>query len=223
MDGARTLVILLVVSGTTSCILRAGMNSDCIWPTEQRRPLNLQDSADSRHLVLDAELIEELVDRYRFHPVDEQRRCDDRLVAVVAEMHSVDVEDVADARARIPERGLDLPVTLPLAVSFVFCVLLILRGVERRFRDEPLPVAICLIAASLVLPGLFLGAGELWTSVLQMIRVGSQHVGGRVQKLLWLQHQQQIFILGVGLFWLIVALRWTRQRLPRATDAQELH
>lgn len=223
MDRSRTLVIVLAVSGASSCILRPGMNSECTWPSEQRRPLNLQDGADRRHLVLDAELIEELVDRYRFHPVDEQRRCDDRLVAVVAEMHSVDVHDVARARARIPERGLDLPVTLPVTALFVCCVLFVLRRVERRFADEPLPAAICLVAASVVLPGLFLWVGELWTSVLLMIRVGSQHVGGRVQKLPWLQHQQQIFAIGVGLFWTIVALRsgWRRSRPVK--PPQELH
>jgi hypothetical protein len=188
------------------------MNSECLWPSEPRRPLNLQDAADGRHLVLDAELIEELVDRYRFHPVDEQRRCEDRLVAVVAEMHSVDASDVSRARARIPERGLDLLVTVPVSATFVFCVLFVLRRVEWRFTDERVPIAICLIAASVVLPGLFVWLGELWTSVLQMIRVGSQHVGGRVQTLPWVQHQQQIFMAGVGLFWVIVALRWTRRR-----------
>jgi len=223
MDALRILLVLLVMSATGSCILRPGMNSDCIWPSERPRRLNLQDSADRRHLVVDAELIEELVDRYRFHPVDEQRRCDDRLVTVVAEMHSVDVSDVAHARARIPERGLDLPVTLPMAAIFVFCVVFILCRVERRFSDEPLPLAICLVAASVVLSGLFLWVGELWTSVLQMIRVGSQHVGGRVQRLPWVQHQQQVFTLGVGLFWMIVALRWTRRRLAPAKPPQELH
>ena len=223
MDRTRALLLLLVVSGTSSCILRPGMNSDCAWPSEPRRPLNLQDAADRRHLVLDAELIEELVDRYRFHPVDEQRRCDDRLAAVVADVHSVDVSDVARARARIPERGLDLPVTLPVATMFVFCVLFVLRRVERRFTDERLPVAICLVAGCVVLPGLFLWVGELWTSVLQMIRVGSQHVGGRVQRLPWVQHQQQIFTVGVGLFWIIVALRRTRWRLSSAKQAQERH
>ncbi len=170
--------------------------------------------------MLDAELIEELVDRYRFHSVDEQGRCNDRLVAVVAEMHSVDVRDVARARARIPERGLDLPVTLPVAATFVFCVVFVLRRVERRFSDEPLPITICLIAASVILPGLFLWIGELWTSILQMVRVGRQHVGGRVQRLPWLQHQQQIFTLGVGLFWTILALRWTQRRLSETKPAR---
>lgn len=223
MDASRAFLLLIVVSGTNGCILRPGMNSDCAWPSERSRRLNLQDPADRRHLVVDAELIEELVDRYRFHSVDEQRRCDHHLVTVVAGIHSVDVVDVARARARIPERGLDLPVTLPVAALFVFCVLLVLRRIERRFSDEPLPAAICLIAASVVLSGLFLWVGELWTSVLQMIRVGSQHVGGRVQRLPWMQHQQQIFTLGIGLFWMVVALRWARRRAPPARPPQGLH
>ncbi len=118
MDRLRTLLILFIVSGMSSCILPPGMNSECTWPSERRRPLNLQEPADRRHLVLDAELIEELVDRYRFHPVDEQRRCDDRLVAAVAEMHSVDVSDVARARARIPECVLRVVCSPPSRTTF---------------------------------------------------------------------------------------------------------
>ncbi len=222
MERLRILLILLLVSSTSSCILRPGMNSECRWPDEQRRPLNLQHSADRRHLVLDAELMVELVDRYRFQPVDEQRQCEDRLAAVVAEMHWVDISDVARARERIPERGVDLPVTVPVVALFVFCALFVLRRIERRFTHEPLPVAICLVVASVVLTGLFLWVGELWTSVLQMIRVGSLHVGGRVQALPWVQHQQQIFTAGVCLFWIIVALRWTRRQLSSTKQAQEV-
>ena len=109
---------------------------------------------------------------------------------------------------RLPERVFDLPVTMPLASAFVFCVSYVFRRITRRFSGEPVPFAICLIAVSVVLPGVFLWAGEFWTSILQMIRVGSQHVGGRVRKLPWVVHQQQIFIAGVALFWLIVALNW---------------
>ena len=78
------------------CILRPGVNSDCAWPPEPTRTLNLASRTDYRHRS-DAELLEELVDRYRFHPPDEQRQCERRLVAAVAILHSVDVSDVLRA------------------------------------------------------------------------------------------------------------------------------
>ncbi|AMY11866.1 hypothetical protein LuPra_05133 [Luteitalea pratensis] len=63
--------------------------------------------------------------------------------------------------------------------------------------------ALSLSVGSMALSGSFVLLGELWTSVLQMIRVGSHHVGGRVDKLPWLQYQPRIFDLGLVLFWVI--------------------
>jgi hypothetical protein len=100
--GLLTLVALL---STPACILRPGMNSDCTWPPEPVKALDLGSPSDHRHLIVDAELLEELVDRYRFRPPDEQRQCEQRLAAVVASLHSVDVSDVARAREDIRNGG----------------------------------------------------------------------------------------------------------------------
>jgi hypothetical protein len=47
-------------------------------------------------------------------------------------MHSIDVSDVVRASERIPERGPDLPVSVPSVVR-------ILQRIVHRFDDEPLP------------------------------------------------------------------------------------
>lgn len=214
----RALVLLIGLSSST-CILRPGMNADCAWPPEAPRPLDPATDADRRHLVIDTELVEELVDRYRFHVPNEQRECEKRLIEAVARTHSVGVSDVARARDQIPERGLDLLVNVPVAVLFVFAVLRISRTIERRFSDETLPAIITLAIASVAVSGIFVGVGEVWTSVLQMIRVGSDHVGGRVARLPWKRHEEQIFVIGIALFWTVVLLRRTRSRKasgPRA-------
>ncbi len=207
------VVVLAAAFTASACILRPGMNADCVWPPEASRAVDLAAAADQRHLVVDAELIEELVDRYRFHPPDEQRRCEAHLIATVAHHHSVGVADLERARRRISERGLDLPVTVPVAALFVFSVWRVIRRIQRRFGDEPVPAAISLILASIVVSGLFVMAGEFWTSILQMIRVGSLHVGGRVDKLPWVQHEPQILVIGIALFWIIVALARAGWRL----------
>jgi hypothetical protein len=202
-----TGLLLLIGLSSTACIRRPGMNSDCAWPPEVARPLDLHNEADRRHLVLDAEVAEELVDRYRFHVPNEQPACEKRLADIVARTHSVTVADVSRARDRIAERGLNLLVNVPIAVLFVFAALGAMRRIERRFRDEPLLGAIILLLASVALAGLFVMVGEFWTSVLQMIRVGSQHVGGRLARLPWMRHEGKIFFIGVALFWSVVLLR----------------
>jgi hypothetical protein len=207
MPSCSRLLTLIALVSTSGCILRPGMNSDCTWPVEPAKALDLGSPLDRRHLIVDAELLEELVDRYRFHPPDEQRRCEQTLAAVVTSLHSVDVSAVARAREDIPKRGLDLPVTAPVVALFLWSVLQLLRRIERRFDEEPWPLAISLIVASVAVSAAFVWVGELWTSILQMIRVGSQHVGGRVNKLMWLQHEQLIFIIGVVLFWTIALIR----------------
>jgi hypothetical protein len=202
-------LLLLLGLSSSGCILRKGMNTNCVWPPEAARQLDLTNGADRRHLVVDAELIEDLVDRYRFHVPNDQPGCAQRLAVVVSRTHSIDVSDVAQARDRIPDKGLDLPVNVPVTIFFVFAVMTVTQRIERRFSEEPLPAMIALVFVSVVLAGLFVMIGEFWTSILQMIRVWNQHVGGRVAQLPWKQHEPQIFVIGIVLFWALVLLRHT--------------
>ncbi|AMY08184.1 hypothetical protein LuPra_01376 [Luteitalea pratensis] len=216
------MLLCLAMSVTCARVLRPGMNSDCAWPPETVDVLDLSNAADARHLVVDAELIDELVDRYRFHPTVEQRRqCETRLVATVAHVHGLGVGDVAQARLRVFDRGLNLPVILPMVAMFIGSARRVTRWIQERFGEDPLMRVVSLSVASIGLSGSFVLVGELWTSVLQMIRVGSQHVGGRVDRLPWLQHQPLIFVLGLGLFWVVysVTLAAARGRQdPRAAE-----
>ena len=188
------------------------MNRDCSWPPEASRPLDLSHDADRRHLILDAEIVEELVDRYRFHQPNDQPACEKRLIEIVERTHSVSVSDVAHAQDRTSDRGLNLPVILPVGALFILAVLGVVSRIERRFAGEALPTIVTLVVASVVVSVLFVLVGEFWTSVLQMIRVGSQHVGGRVARLPWKRHEPQIFVIGVVAFWVVFSLRRTLGR-----------
>jgi len=192
---------------SSACITRPGMNRDCSWPSEASRPLDLTKHADGRHLILDAEVLEELVDRYRFQQPNDQPACEKKLIEIVARTHSVSIGDVADAQDRIPEKGLNLPVILPVGVLFILTVLGVVDRIERRFAGEALPTIVTLVVASVAVSALFVLVGEFWTSVLQMIRVGSQHVGGRVARLPWKRYEPQIFIIGIVTFWAVFSLR----------------
>jgi hypothetical protein len=213
--GASTLLVLaLVLLASSGCITRPGMNADCRWPSESSRHLDPSSTADTRHLVVDAELIEELVDRYRFHPGGDQQECRARLIDAVARLHGVSVADVRAAQERVSERGLNLPVNIPVALFFLFAVLKVRKTIARRFEDEPVPAAITLVLASVVLSGLIVLVGEFWTSILQMIRVGSQHVGGRVGQLPWPQHEREIFAIALCAFWAVVLGQSLLERPP---------
>jgi hypothetical protein len=200
-------LMCVIALSSTACILRPGMNSNCEWPPEQSRKLDLANAADRRHLVTDAELVDELVDRYRFHVPNQQPQCETRLIETVARRHAVAIGDIAEARKRVFDRGLDLPVNVPVAALFIWSVIVVTRRIERRFSDEILPTIITLTIASIALSVLFVLIGEFWTSVLQMIRVGSQHVGGRVARLPWKRHEAEILALGIAVFWTVVLVR----------------
>jgi hypothetical protein len=202
--------LLLMAVSSSACIVRPGMNRDCNWPSEASRPLDLTDGVDRRHLILDAEVAEELVDRYRFHQPNDQPACEKHLTDAVARTHSVNVNDVVRARDHIPERGLNLDVNVPMGLLFIPAVLAVIGRIERRFGDEAWPAMVTLVVASLVVSALFVLVGEFWTSILQMIRVGSQHVGGRVARLPWTRHEPQIFLVFIVTFWIVFSLRRTR-------------
>jgi hypothetical protein len=211
--------LLLMAISASACIVRPGMNRDCQWPPEASRPLDLTNGVDRRHLILDAEVVEELVDRYRFHQPNDQPACEKHLFDAVAATHSVNVDDVARAREHISERGLNLDVNIPIGILFIPAVLAVIGRIERRFGDEAWPAVFALIIASVVVSALFVLVGEFWTSILQMIRVGSQHVGGRVARLPWKRHEPQIFLVFIVTFWIVFSLRRTLRRMWLGLDA----
>src|SRR3954470_22234202 len=108
MTRPRIAVTTAMVLLSAGCIIRTGMNAECHWPAEPAAVLDLTKSADRRHLVVDAELIVELVDRHRFHGSDAQRTCEAALLKVAASSHGVSVGDVQGARGQIPAKGLNL-------------------------------------------------------------------------------------------------------------------
>ena len=102
-----TLVVAFLLG--PACILRPGMNANCTCSPASASALDLAKRADQRHLVLDAELLEGLVDRYRFHPPDEQRQCEQKLIAVVdACTRSMSVTSFGPANA-FPNEDLTCP------------------------------------------------------------------------------------------------------------------
>jgi hypothetical protein len=58
--------------------------------------------------------------------------------------------------------------------------------------------------------------GELWAVTMEMARVGNDHLGLRGLRIPWGQHRAAIFGAGVGLFWLVGAMRlWLADKRGR--------
>jgi hypothetical protein len=179
-------VLLLALTCLGGCITRPGMNTDCEWPPEASRPRDLGTRAAERHLIEDAELAEELAVRYNDRWARGIEPCEAKLFSAIGQMHNVTPAEVEQARARINNKGLDLPVNLPMTVLFLWAAVKVTRWVRRRFtHDETYPRMTALVFASVGLSGVWLLLGELWASTILMIRVGDQHVGGRAVQLPW--------------------------------------
>lgn len=190
-----------------ACSVRPGTNADCEWPSEPPAALDLQDRRDGRHLVADAEIAEELAIRYndRWHKGVEP--CEAKLFEAIARAHSVTTADVARARERIADKGVDFPVNAPMMVFFLLAAFTATGWVRRRFPGEFWPATIALLFASVVLSAASVLLGELWSSTVLMIRMGNHHVGGRALRLPWQNNRQEIFAVGLMLFWLVVLVR----------------
>lgn len=206
----RALPLILAIAASSGCITRPGMNTNCGWPPEAATSLDVRERGAARHLVQDVELAVELADRYSTRQRGSPQLCEAKLLAAIALTHSVTIEDVVAARSRVADRGLNLPVNLTMAGLFVLAAVWVVGWVRRRFPEERIPAVVTLILASVVLTGIFVVLGDLWSSVLLMIRVGSHHVGGRAAQLPWRQHTAELFAAGVVLFWVVTLARGAR-------------
>lgn len=207
------------------CIERNRVNARCEWRGDTASRLDVGQSADRRHLSLDAQLAEDLAIRY----ADEEyrrrsgyeghggliangefrNRCLARLVASIEQSHGVTSEDVRVARGRRNaafDAGVAL-VFLPMYLLFAagFCA-----GLRRRFSSDRRRVIF--VAAGLAsLAGSFIGVQvlELWLSVWEIVRVGNGHMSvfRAATASRWSQNAHAAeFIAGVLSFWLVGAL-----------------
>ncbi|HUQ89898.1 MAG TPA: hypothetical protein VM096_20215 [Vicinamibacterales bacterium] len=203
--------VLMLVAATAGC--SSGQNTNCRWPDEPPRLLNLRIDADASHLMQDVERAEELSVRFAdgsgFGPGRQRQqlrveRCYNPLIAGIVTRHGVSLADVLAAQQRIGQRGLNLVVNVPVVGVFALLTLLVLRNIRRRFDpDEWVPVAIASAISGVFVAGLTTGVGRVWQMVSETIRIGNGHLGGqRGMRLPWVQHSFEYF--GVALIAFVV-------------------
>ena len=217
----RRLGVALVVAMAAAC--SSGQNSECRWPDDPPRLLNLALGADAQHLSRDIELVEELAVRFADAstlgpgPLKQQyrvERCYDPLMSGLVARHGVTMSDVRSAQSRLGDRGLNLVVNLPVALLFIVISIFALRTIRRRFSpDEPLAIAGATLFAGVAVPAFTVGVGRIWQMLSETIRVGNGHLGGqRGLRLPWVQHFAEYGVIAVAAFAVLAVVYFVTAR-----------
>jgi hypothetical protein len=222
MQRSVIVSVTLLLAVLAACA-RGPVNSDCEWPSEEARTLDLNNPAAMLHLISDVQLAEELATRfadsehkrltgYYGHGglIDNRRvvnECTAALFGTIASTHQVPMEQVLAVRGARP-RAFDVAVCVSFTVLYALLVWAVVPVVCRRFSpDGRWPLLGAFMFGSLVAGATGLQLGELWAVTMEMVRLGNDHLGARGLRIPWGQHRAAIFGVAVGLFWLLATTR----------------
>ena len=238
----RLLVLALAALCVCACSRRAGLNFDCKWVPESALRVDLRNESHVQHLLDDIRVAEELGMRYgdrmagyrlvetfgivsRHGGVKDRdlgRRSRQQCIATafgaIASTHEIAVADVERVRSRLAERGLDLAVTIPVALVLVCAVTGFMRWIRNRFEtDEWAGWLFATLFASLIIPAVVVAIGGAWTAVVEIVRLGNEHVGERAR--LEGLRVHMLVVLGVGIAAVWIGSGFTAIR-KRADESQ---
>jgi hypothetical protein len=216
----RACLTLLLAAAVAGCVRREGLNTDCHWPNEAPAPLDLRNVTHERHLSQDAQFAEELAIRHgdsfrgREDVAERGRRvdaCTAELFTWIVRLHDVSLDDVQRARARRELRVDLVTVFAPMALFFGVVATFAAGRVRRRFPpEERWPALVATLLVSVIVSGAVVLLGELWSWVVEMVRVGDSHLSYRAFRMPWGRHRLALFAMGAVLFWMIAWWRYRR-------------
>jgi len=208
-------VAALMVAG---CLPRERLNSACEF-REPPRPLDLTVAADRRHLRSDARIAEELGvrqgDATRGRESIPRRwaraqGCTGAVFDQIARIHGVSKAEII-AAAQQRELWLDaLLVFLPAGAVALFICMAVARRVRHRFAEDGPAIRLATaVLAALTVSLLIMFLGEMWSWLVEMVRIDDLHISFRAFRLPWARHRWLIYAVTVVLF-LALALRRPR-------------
>jgi hypothetical protein len=208
----RVLTLSLLVVGVLGCGDRS-INTDCKWPAEEPRRLDLRQSSDVTHLRQDVELAEEFSIRYgdvRWSPGfaranGRDTECLMPLLGEIVSRHGVPLEVVLETRRRLGPQGVNLVVDAPIGMFYALLSWLIIRQIYRRFsfQDEMVAVVVASVMAAILVAGLTVAVGRLWEGGIEIVRIGNDHLSYRGLRLRWTRFPLEFFVSGITLFGII--------------------
>lgn len=235
--GRWLLVVALATLSVSSCSRRGGLNFSCQWVDPTVAPLDLRSESGVQHLMDDIRVAEELAIRYgdrlagwrlieTFGVVsrhggvkdrDAGRRareeCASTLLRTIGSTHAVTEADIDRIRPRLQERGLDLQVTIPVAVLLAFAVRRFVRWLPTRFdAGERLGWLVATSFGSLLIPLLVVAAGGAWAVLVEIVQVGNEHLAHRGRADSLRGNLLVMFGIGVAAVWIGSAMSALQQR-----------
>jgi hypothetical protein len=237
-------LVVLASLGLSTCSRREGLNFACQWVADPPFRIDLGTEAHVQHLLDDVRVAEELGIRYgdrmagwrlvetfgivsrhgglkdRDTGRQAQQECTATLLHTVGSTHGVTASDIDAVRPRLQERGLDLPVTIPVALLLMGAVTRFTRWISRRFEaDEWLAWIVATLLGSLLIPALVLAIGGAWAVVVEIARVGNEHLGHRARGESLRANFLVVLGIGTAAVWIgsaMSAIRTrTESRIPR--------
>jgi cytochrome bd-type quinol oxidase subunit 1 len=149
-----------------------------------------------------------------------QQPCLATLFHTIASTHGVTIPDIEGIRPQLTDRGFDLPVTVPVVLLLASALTRFIRWMRNRFEaDEWLAWLLAALAGSLVVPAIVLGLGWLWAMLVDIVRVGNEHVGYRERSESLRANFVVIFGIGIAATWIGSAICAIRKR----ADSSSIH
>jgi len=229
----RTLCLILLAPAIAVVVAVAGrvdrtrVNVACEWTSDPAFPIDLQKPSDRQHLIIDAQLAEDLAGRYADVEhgrltgfaghgglIDNGRlvrECMARLSTIIEHAHGVASADLLEAR-RQRNRWFDMGVWLSFLPAYWFAASSVFSWIYRRFSAGQSYLILALTGlAALVVSFLGVQFGDMWSTTAEMFRVGNDHIGGhRGAYPPWGHHIGDLYVAGVLLFWLIALVKFLR-------------
>jgi hypothetical protein len=220
---ARVLVLsaMVLLVACAGCVRRDGRNTDCVWPGEPgAKVLDPSQPATSRHLSTDLEFAEELADRYtNVHygprsgytgpPIAGKMRaaCLAKLADEIGKQHGVSHEVMVASFGK--NRGwIDATEIGSFALLFTALAVVVARKLWARYPPSE-ELATGLVLALVCSIGFGVAAvmlGQQWNALGENLRIGTGHLGPRVERLPMVRHAGWVFAGGVVLFWAVAAV-----------------
>ncbi|MGP0074655.1 MAG: hypothetical protein ACLPWF_22315 [Bryobacteraceae bacterium] len=216
-------MVLLASVFLTGCVRREGRNPDCRWPEDHAAALGPNQRGYADHLRGDVEFAEELAIEHmdaQFGPRSNKPRpqqtasqvlntCLSSLVVEIAKTHNISPYEVVKYFGR-RSLAVDAAVVLPYLALFVFFAAVLVGRLLRRYPpgDAWTVLLVIAILSSLVLAAAGVMVGEQWSGLAENIRVGNGHISYRLDRLPWVRHRLQFFVVCLALFWIAALARY---------------
>jgi hypothetical protein len=149
-----------------------------------------------------------------------RRECDDSLFATIAKVHQIPVERVLQARGA-RNAVWDVAVMVTFAAFYGLLAWLAVPIIARQFpSDEPWMQWVVLTVAALPVAAGGLLLGDVWSTTMEVIRVGNGHLAQvRGDRIPWGHHLGALFVIGVVYFWFVAGIRIRTRSFQTASIA----